>query len=486
MKKRIFVSLLCSLLLMPTVIGCASDTTDAIDTQNSDSASDSIASETEDARDSADLPDKDFGGAEFRILAEYDWNPAGSGVTLIVPDEMNGDVLNDEVFERNSALMDKYNFTFRWTADREAHTIIQNCINGGIDDYDLLAADFIKGMRNAIANVYLELNEIPYISLEKDYWNPHMQRELSIGEKVYAVCGDITFMEEDALMVTLFNKPMAETYDMENLYDTVRSGKWTIDKMKECMAQVVNDLNGDGKFDHENDIIGLLYAGNSTLSPYMAAANTTLNYKDDKDIPHLTADLSAAESIYSTMQEIFTTGGYALEWMALPEPVANMASMIDGKRVLFQNMITSFLRRNYRDVEADFGILPMPKFSEEQDQYSTLYNPKAMSLGFVPASVVDTEKVGFILEAMADASENLSKIYFDVCLSGKYTRDPESYEMIRLAEDNIVMDMTFMFDFGTLGTLLTDSIKAKPFVSTFESKKAAAEQAIAEFFANIQ
>jgi len=109
-----------------------------------------------------------------------------------------------------------------------------------------------------------------------------------------------------------------------------------------------------------------------------------------------------------------------------------------------------------------------------------------MTLGFVPASVVDTEKVGFILEAMADASENLSKIYFDVCLSGKYTRDPESYEMIRLAEDNIVMDMTFMFDFGTLGTLLTDSIKAKPFVSTFESKKAAAEQAIAEFFANIQ
>ena len=107
-----------------------------------------------------------------------------------------------------------------------------------------------------------------------------------------------------------------------------------------------------------------------------------------------------------------------------------------------------------------------------------------MTLGFVPISVVDTEKVGFILEAMAGASENLSQIYFDVCLSGNYTRDQESYEMIRLAEENIVMDMTFMYDFGTLGSLLTYSVKSKPFVSTFESKKEAAATAISEFCAN--
>ena len=481
MKNRIFLSLLCASLLMSTAIGCASDT---VEIQDTSSATDTTVPVTEAANDSANLPEMDFGGETFRILAELDWDPAAAGVTLIVPDDMNGEVLNDAVFERNSELMEKYNFTFSWTHDPEAHTIIQNCINGGIDDYDMIAANFIPGMTRAIAGNYYDLNEIPYISLEKDYWNPHMQRELSIGEKVYAICGDITFMEEDALMVTLFNKPMADTYDMENLYDTVRAGKWTIDKMKECMAQVVSDLNGDGSFDHENDIIGLLYAGNSTFSPYMAAANTKLIYTDNNDIPHLTTDLSVAESIYSTMQEIFTTNGYALDWIAIPNPVASMASMIDGKRVLFQNMITSFLRRNYRDVEANFGILPMPKFSEEQDQYSTLYNPGAMTLGFVPVSVVDTEKVGFILEAMASASENLSQIYFDVCLSGKYTRDQESYEMIRLAEENIVMDMTFMYDFGTLGTLLTNSIKSAPFVSTFESKKEAAATAISEFRAN--
>ena len=87
-------------------------------------------------------------------------------------------------------------------------------------------------------------------------------------------------------------------------------------------------------------------------------------------------------------------------------------------------------------------------------------------------SLLTTARKNVALEAMADASYDLTDTYINACLSGKYTRDQESFEMIELTMENIVLDMTFIFDFGQLGSTLTKAINNHtPFISTFESLK---------------
>ena len=485
MKKRLLSLILVCIML--TASACSENTPDEDTAPLSDNTIETVPEETqpeetEPVRDSADLPDKNFDGYTFRILAFQDWSTTGSGCTLIVPEEMTGEQLNDLVYERNAKIMDKYNIDYSWTVNGEANNIISQAINGDLDEYDMVATMTVDGNKGAMNGLYRDLYSVPYLDLTKNYWDQDMRSELSLNGKYYSICGDITFAEEDSAMLTLYNKPMADAHGIENLYDLARAGGWTIDKMREYAGMVINDADGNGKFDHANDVHGFLYHSNSALLPYLAAADTHIVTKDANDVPMLTTDLSGVENVYSVMQEIFSTAGMAIDWGTIPNTVPSMVSMVENQRVLFQNMIASFLRRNYREVETDFGILPMPKFDETQTTYSTSYNIAALMCGYVPITVKNIDTVGFILEAMADASYDITDTYFNVCLNSKFTRDPESFEMIKLAMEKIVLDVAFIYDFGGMGSTLNSSVaKDVPFASTYKSLEKVAKRTIERF-----
>ncbi len=469
MKKRTLSFLLCAIILSTSFSGCSKEETPSSTDKTTEA---SVQEQVIDDPNSANLPDMDFGGKTFRILAYQDWDPAAAGATLIVTDEIVGEPLNDLVYERNLKIMQEYNIDYSWTVNNKAETVIEQSFNGGLDEYDMVATMFGLGAQTATKGIYRDLYTVPYMDLTKNYWNQKMQSELSVNGKYYQVCGDITFAEEESTMLTLYNKPMADSYGIENLYDLTRNGGWTIDKMQEYANIVIHDVDGNGSFEYQNDVFGFLYIDNSALHPYLASANARIITKDDKDCPIIVNDLSRAEGVFSKMQQLFGTTGMALNWGQIPNTVNTMVSMIGNHQVLFQNMITSFLRRNYRDVEADFWVLPMPKLDETQDKYYSVYNTAALMVGYVPITVQEIETVGVILEAMADASYDLTDTYINACLSGKYTRDQESFEMIELTMENIVLDMTFIFDFGQLGSTLTKAINNHtPFISTFESLK---------------
>jgi len=230
-----------------------------------------------------------------------------------------------------------------------------------------------------------------------------------------------------------------------------------------------------------------MYYNNSAIMPYLSAANTRIIEKNAEDIPVLTENISAVESVFSRMQEMYGKSGYTLDWgTQTANTVPALISLIDNKQILFQNMITSFLRRNYRDVEAIFGVLPLPKFFAEQDTYSSNYSQVIMC-GFVPITVQNTDPVGYILEAMADASGNITDTYNEVCLSSKFTRDEESYEMLKLAKENIVLDMAFYYGFGDIGNLLNTTVTmGREFMSTFVSQQEATATAAEKFAAELE
>ena len=106
----------------------------------------------------------------------------------------------------------------------------------------------------------------------------------------------------------------------------------------------------------------------------------------------------------------------------------------------------------------------------------------AMMCEFVPVTAKNIENIGIILEAMCDASYALTDTYYNVCLNSKFTRDQESFEMIKLATENIVLDSAFIYDFGNIGsTLNTSLLNGEPFASTYKSVEKAAGIKIKKF-----
>ena len=100
------------LALLMLLSACSSSTVTDSGQTETDAAKETTTeaiTETEEVREN--VPEKNFGGVTFTFLT----NTAGTKSTSIehlVIEEMNGEVLNDALYERNRMLEDRFNVSF--------------------------------------------------------------------------------------------------------------------------------------------------------------------------------------------------------------------------------------------------------------------------------------------------------------------------------------------------------------------------------------
>ncbi|MFA6947859.1 MAG: hypothetical protein WCQ72_02655, partial [Eubacteriales bacterium] len=112
-----------------------------------------------------------------------------------------------------------------------------------------------------------------------------------------------------------------------------------------------------------------------------------------------------------------------------------------------------------RDMENDYGVLPLPKYDENQSGYLTNVSGAATMI-VIPVSVSNAERTGNLIDAMAAASyDMISPSLFDVIAGTKNVRDSESAEMVQLIVRNRVYDPVRMY--GIEGNNFADDLLAK-------------------------
>ena len=91
-------------------------------------------------------------------------------------------------------------------------------------------------------------------------------------------------------------------------------------------------------------------------------------------------------------------------------------------------------------MDAEYGIIPIPKFDEKQDKYYSLAHDLFTVYGIVNSAATDNmvDSLGAVLEAMAIESKKVvTPAYYEVALKGKYTKDQESWEMLDMIVNNL-------------------------------------------------
>ena len=154
MKKRLISLLLCVLLLCPAVScsqqteNAASDeTATAVSTPSADSPEETEPAPEEPEIVEDNLPDRDYGGFAFNIYTR-----SNTTHYAFLTEELNGEVLNDAIYERNLKVADRFNVTFTET-EYSDEVMAQNNVQSGDDTFSLMnvrctAADTMakKGM----------------------------------------------------------------------------------------------------------------------------------------------------------------------------------------------------------------------------------------------------------------------------------------------------------------------------------------------------
>jgi len=77
-----------------------------------------------------------------------------------------------------------------------------------------------------------------------------------------------------------------------------------------------------------------------------------------------------------------------------------------------------------RDMEADFGIIPLPRYFESDENYYTPMNIYPGVIMCVPQNSKNTDYICTVIDLLAaESHENVMPVFYDMVLDSKLVRD---------------------------------------------------------------
>lgn len=463
MNKHRWIHILSALLLIvPLVSSCAkpaeavSETTPAI-------TEEITLSEEEKAY--ATLPADDYGGYEFTV---FQYLETAASTTTVCVEELNGETLNDVIYNRTQTVNRRLNTDIRIILETvdNINTKLKSAVNAGEDVYDAVWQHSSNMITNFLINKYLlNMDAIASFDFNNPWWNKSAIESISIGPAVYLAFGDISFYLYDFYSILAFNNKIVEDYSLNEPYELVSAGTWTMDKFKEMVKSASDDLDGDGKMNTQNDLFGFTGRPDSTIYGFLHAADVSLFKKDCDNYIVFDGVNQSYFDVLSRYSEIL--GDKTLVYNNFDEKFITNFPL---DRFLFTSCGVGELSA-LRDMETGYGVVPFPKRDEEQQNYISFVTDQIQPMG-VPITASDAERTGTILENLAAESRRQAcDVYFDVMLNYKYVRDEISIEMLRLIYNSETrFEIENMYRWSSIATKVVSSLSgsAEKFISDIE------------------
>lgn len=405
-----------------------------------------------------DKDDFDLNGFTLSVLSVTPWDNSVPADLMSI-EEAQGDTIKETVLSRNSKVQKQYGLEVKQTYLSDEANILEEVVKftaAQDDAYKCVTAQASLCTPYIQQGIFNNVNSLPNIEFNADYWDGKTMDALSINGFNVSLVGDILFSDCEGMSVLMYNTPLANDYGMENLYDVTKNGNWTFDRMATEMEKVVTDLNNDGQYDIR-DRIGLLYTTDNVTPAFYSSDITFIEKDSAGEYVFTGVGNERAQLVTEKVQKLIHNKGYAMNWLVF-ETRNTIIEMIENKQVLFQWTVISAIRRYFRDIKTDFGILPIPKLSEDQEHYATSKSGGSLE---IPTSNLELDKTGAALEALARESLDFPNVYFHVCLESKYTRDEESIDMIMMAYENAYIDPLYFYHIGNLDSVLNAVITSK-------------------------
>ncbi len=488
MKRAISLTLAVMLTLLAACGEAPAPVSDH-DGDGETSAATEAATETE---LKADVPDSDFGGYEFRVLARVGgWENYDISV-----ESENGEVINDAIFKRNLAVSEKLNVKFKHIGAQnyDVKGPAQTAILAGSDEYDVILPSITDGATMAQAELLTPIQDLPYMDLTKPWYDQRCINELAINGKNYMFFSDITVANLDAIWIYVFNKQMIEDFKLDDPYDLVESGKWTTEKMTAMAKAVTSDVNGDSKMD-KSDRWGLVAHDYVITAGYVGSGERIATADKNGEIG-LTMKTERVLDVIDSLiglQPYWIRYALTAQKFSTAAPVgflpsdnyAELISVFTSGNALFMGECMSVME-DMRDSRIDFGVLPTPKLDEKQDGYYAAVNYIAAAM-CIPKTVSDLERTSIILESWAaESSKTVIPAYYEVAMKGKYTRDVVSADMLDAILASRSYDLGIYYGWGQLSDRFCSLVYegSTDFASMYASNEASALEAIKKFNGN--
>lgn len=430
MLKKLLCSVLCFIIFI-SVSACAGGATDPSDTLSTEADTAPIETSVSDT-----LAKGNFEGHNFTVLGEIMRD-------YYTSEELNGEVINDAVYNRNAVVQELYNITLDYNLVewKQATSIITNLAAADDNEYDLFTATHLYLGSVITGGSVQNWNNITGINTENPWYVQAANETYSIGDNMMLLFGDFLESNIRNCWCMVFNKRHAEDYNLPDLYETVDSGKWTIDFLMNITKDISSDLDGDGKMT-KTDFYGFATDKYAGIDSFSRTCGLSAVSKDENNYPVLDFyndnTVAAFEKLYQLYYESSGTLVFDGAFGHIDDVFA------EGNAVIANTMIIFLMGDKMRAMKDDYGVLPYPKYSESQEMgYTHLDGTFSCIMMPITQPSADWERTGTIVEALNALGYDMVKpAMYDITLKTKLSRDDDSIRML----DFVLAGRRYSFD----------------------------------------
>ena len=391
------------------------------------------------------LPDEDLGGYGYRICTST------GNMHFFCADELTGEVLNDSIFQRNSAVEKRYNTDLQFIDFGLENyyympELVEPFIMAGDDFADLFEVHCVTGANLSLKGVLRNLYELEYVDFTQPWWFPQSVEEMTYMGKMFLGNSAISYEGLASVSVHYVNLDMWNAYGLyekwESIYNLVEENHWTLDKLVTVTKGIYQDVDGNGVRDQKDE-----YGFIITPEPegYLYAFDAPILQKDEDGLKVVAKNdkvVSIVETMYDFMYNQEST--LVVPTFTDGKETDTAAMLAEGHALTVVGAISRATEEALRETETDYGIIPLPKYSEEQKNFRCFATGEYMA---VPITHVESRITGLVFEALnAEGYRQIIPTYEEIALKQKYLRDEESGKMFDLILDSYTTSFTFNYD----------------------------------------
>ncbi len=425
---------------------------------------------------------RDLGGYEFVVYDYFTtrWEPEA------------GTARNDTILKIIEDVENLYNcdIQFNELNVNEVLTKVQPEVLAGQKFADLVIATQWAYGPLLGAGLMGDLNKVEGLDLSKEWWNQNFLKTMTINGKILAGAGSFT-SHTYLTWSCYFNKDIWQELKLPDPYQMVRDGTWTYKKFAEYAKMAKLDKDGSGKVDSESDRWGVVAPDGDYSRAAFLAMGGHFYSADETGKPVLAANSNHAFEIVEFMRNMTVQDGSYGKVLSAGKAFSDIiGAFVDGKSLF---ICCSPGESALKDMKSDFGILPQPKWDEEQESYIGMVDHNAPVFGITSTNSEGMSKMGYIMDALARRYQEVEELELQDWADTVW-RDDESDEMVKTyifhhggydlatiaqnANDQLGVPM------GTVNNAMFGSIVDYP--STMEAVEPFLQAALDEFIAGTE
>ena len=428
---RFCAATLCLVMVLTSVISCSSKELqeDAKTNNNGDSSA------YEDS-----LPERNMEQFELKFL-NYTDEAHGFSLKTICTEDVS-EAINKAIYMRNIEVEERFNtiITERQTANM-IDDITKSVLSGdGTFHVAMIFDEKVNGAN--VAGLLGSWNDMTYCDFSKDWWNSDAGNCFSLNGRQYGAVGDFSLSMHSKNYCYFFNKSMYSTITgAEDLYGLVRDGKWTIEKMLQIGEEYTADLDGDGLWYDGTDQYGI--AGTTKVNYQLIFSGAGMKYvdQDNNGTPYFALNTANSIEKLSNIISMFSdTHSYYNNNPSAPHGGINSEDFLNSKVLIFASTVWNMT--DYSNYKIDYGVLPAPKYNEEQSNYYSVAVGGQVACLSRTIPEGELENVSILIEAMCSHSySSVVPTYKETILKARYSNAPEDAEMLQLIFDSTIFDL---------------------------------------------